>query len=445
MFQKTMNPTFDQFEEDNEEIFLKDKGYVKGIAQDERVRDLSEDQERAIEYAKNFIMHTNGKHIVIGGVAGSGKTTIIPHIILSCGRMYNPVSGYGNVAVCAYTGKAVMNLKRKGLVDAITLHSFLYNVTYEKDPISDGLKVIYTPKSPLMFNGIDLLIVDEASMVNREMYDMIESLPFKTIYIGDHYQLPPVNDDFNIMQNPNFKLEQIHRQEENNPIVQLADMARHGKSIPLGVFGSSKHTRSCNAEQLLDFDEVITWTNATREAVNDLIRRQHGFPRDIPQEGDKMIVKMNCKPKNVYNGQIVYLVSEPLSYKQVKYAWNVEFIDELAYNDTFIMAQTDMATKAIASVHMPKDDFDKIRRQPHWSDKKAYKQFKKENPYQVYLDWGYAITCHAAQGTSWKNVAVMLEDRMKMFSVEERSRWIYTAITRAEESVTIYSGDFSNL
>ena len=72
-------------------------------------------------------------------------------------------------------------------------------------------------------------------------------------------------------------------------------------------------------------------------------------------------------------------------------------------------------------------------------------KMKRDNPYQVHLDWGYAITCHAAQGTSWRNVAVLLEDRMKAFDNEDKSRWIYTAITRAEESVTIYSGDFNNL
>lgn len=441
----TVHTIMNPFEDDDNDIFTKDVGYAKGIAQEERVRDLSEDQEKAIEFAKNFVLHTNDNHRVIGGVAGSGKTTIIPHIIRECGRMYSSETGFGNVAVCAYTGKAVMNLKRKGITEAMTLHSFLYNTKYENDPISGGFKMVHTPKTVYMFHGITLLIVDEASMVNKEMYDFIESLPFKTIYIGDHYQLPPVNDTFNIMKHPDFKLEQIHRQEENNPIVQLADMARHGKSIPLGVFGTSKHTRSFDEENLSNFDEVITWTNATKDAINDIIRRKKGFPKDIPQDGDKMLVKVNCRAKNVYNGQIVYLVSQPINYRQNKYAWNVEFIDELAQNDTFIMAQTDDATRAIASVHLPKEELDKIRNQPQWTDKKAYKKFKIDHPYQIHLDWGYAITCHAAQGTSWKNVAVILEDKMKVFSTEERSRWIYTAITRAEESVTIYSGDFSKL
>ena len=78
--------------------------------------------------------------------------------------------------------------------------------------------------------------------------------------------------------------------------------------------------------------------------------------------------------------------------------------------------------------------------------KSDFFSMKKSNPYQIHLDWGYAITCHAAQGTSWKNVAVLLEDRMKwVMDRNEMNRWIYTAITRAEESVTIYEGNFRNI
>jgi exodeoxyribonuclease-5 len=65
----------------------------------------------------------------------------------------------------------------------------------------------------------------------------------------------------------------------------------------------------------------------------------------------------------------------------------------------------------------------------------------KKNPYQIHLDWGYAITCHQAQGSSWNNIAIMLDKKMKHI-VKDYYRWIYTAITRAENSVTIYSGDF---
>ena len=99
-----------------------DFGYIDGIAQEERISSLSEDQECAIKVAKDFANCDGGSHhLVIGGVAGSGKSSIIPYIIHEVGGA--PLTEFGgDVAVCAYTGKAVMNLKRKGMPYASTLH-----------------------------------------------------------------------------------------------------------------------------------------------------------------------------------------------------------------------------------------------------------------------------------------------------------------------------------
>lgn len=389
-----------------------DEGYIDGIAQEERIAEFSEDQERAIEFAKKFF-DGQEKYKVIGGVAGSGKSTIIPYIASLRGEIYSQQQHTGSVVVCAYTGKAVMNLKRKGITRAMTLHSFLYVTIFVKDPKTGETTVKHIPRDHSFFREVRLLIVDEASMLPKDMFEYISSLPFQTIYIGDHYQLPPVNNKFNIMMKPDFKLDRIHRQNADNPIIMLADMVRQGKPLALGIFGSSKVTRTCKKERLKDFDEVITWTNAMKDAVNDIIREGKGFLKDVPQIDDKMIVRVNNKNRNVYNGQIVYLMSNPVMTKGG--GWKVEFVDELAYDDPFLMTLTDEYTKAIASVHLSQKELEKIRTAPLVmpQSRKDWAELKKKGNYQVHLDWGYAITCHAAQGTSWKNVAVILEDRMK--------------------------------
>ena len=118
-----------------------DFGYIDGIAQEERISSLSEDQEYAIKVAKDFATCDGGnRHLVIGGVAGSGKSSIIPYIIHEAGGA--PLTEFGgNVAVCAYTGKAVMNLKRKGMPYACTLHAFLYDTKFEDDKATGGTKI----------------------------------------------------------------------------------------------------------------------------------------------------------------------------------------------------------------------------------------------------------------------------------------------------------------
>jgi exodeoxyribonuclease-5 len=49
--------------------------------------------------------------------------------------------------------------------------------------------------------------------------------------------------------------------------------------------------------------------------------------------------------------------------------------------------------------------------------------------------WGYAITCHKSQGSQWENV-IVYDDGLSR-TAEDRARWLYTAITRAERGLVI--------
>ena len=138
---------------------MKDFGYIEGIAQEARITELSDDQAGAIEFARGFVESgSSARYAVIGGVAGSGKSTIIPHIIEAVGGtpFAYGCADQGDVAVCAYTGKAVMNLKRKGIPYACTLHAFLYDTRFEYDPVTGGTKAVYIPRPDFFFRRIRL-------------------------------------------------------------------------------------------------------------------------------------------------------------------------------------------------------------------------------------------------------------------------------------------------
>lgn len=55
----------------------------------------------------------------------------------------------------------------------------------------------------------------------------------------------------------------------------------------------------------------------------------------------------------------------------------------------------------------------------------------------IETSWGYAITCHKSQGSQWDNVVVFDEGFGRTH--EDRNRWLYTAITRAEKGLVILS------
>jgi exodeoxyribonuclease-5 len=51
------------------------------------------------------------------------------------------------------------------------------------------------------------------------------------------------------------------------------------------------------------------------------------------------------------------------------------------------------------------------------------------------MEFAYAITCHASQGSSWEKVIFMYEDFMR--DKEDKKKLLYTGITRAEKQITI--------
>lgn len=371
-------------------------------------------------YSNDFISHN------------CGKSSIIPHI-------RRELSGISVVA--AYTGKAVVALKRKGITDALTLHSFVYHAVVEN--VGKKKKVSFVEKSVYSFGHISYLIVDEASMVDKEMYSILMKHPYKIIFIGDHFQLPPVNSNFNIMENPHIVLTEIIRQVADNPIIRLAELARNGKNIPFGAYGKSKKVYGYKDKLLLEYSQIITWSNDSRTHLNNTIRSIKGYDGMPPMSEEKMIVKMNNRVLGIFNGQIVYLTRDAvLKHENKNRFYLLEFIDELAHDDIIAMVKTPEPVKCFSTVGLDREAMNNIK-SDFWQNKRS--KFHSQSIVQsgnnikyenlAHLDYGYAITCHAAQGSSWENVCVIDDIRFRRF--DSYYRWLYTAITRAEETVTI--------
>ena len=178
--------------------------------------DLNQDQQDAVRGALNceFIFSVTGS-------AGTGKSTVIRTIndaLTSDGK---------NVAVLAPTGRA-SNLLRSKLGKGETIHKFLNYVT--KDD-GDTYKPRFNRYNPI--TGVDYVIVDEASMVNREVSDnLMSALPdrVKLILVGDINQLPPIENTpqdsvFKICLNryPKVELKQRYRFGKQATLSQLSD------------------------------------------------------------------------------------------------------------------------------------------------------------------------------------------------------------------------------
>jgi len=329
------------------------------------------------------------------------------------------------VAFCSYTGKATLNLKNK-------LNDF--NAVSYKDTVSTIHGLIYKPienhKQEIvgwMKNETieyDLIIVDEASMVDQQIWLDLLSYGIPVIAVGDHGQLSPINGDFNLMQNPHVALTKIHRQAKENPIIDVSILARTKGKIPAKEYGLNIVKYS---PENFDYAEVsndllqnytldtlvLCGYNNTRNKINSFIRSSLGFDTKEPCVGDRVICLRNNHTKNIYNGMLGTILE-------------INLIDELFFEAKILMDETEYIYNG--KIYAPQfgstlsTNFTKDR--PKIKDADLF-------------DFGYALTVHKAQGSQCKRV-VLFEERFAKMDDSEYKKWLYTAVTRAEKELFIF-------
>lgn len=326
----------------------------------------------------------------LGGYAGTGKTTVIKHLhkVLQ------------NWAVCAYTGKAANVLRKKGL-QASTIHSLIYV------PKMDGNGSIVTDKhgSPIFILNDEFdaegILVDEASMVNREIYEDLMSFNKPIIFVGDHGQLEPIGSDINLMAAPDYRLEQIHRNA--GPIAHFAEFVRKGfRPAAYQYGGDSVHfidKRVCDP-YFNKVNQIIVGFNKSRVDINRQIRKAAQYPDNFPVIGEKLMCLRNNKQLGLFNGMqgtVEHLFTKPKNKMTF-------FSDGNGYDVLF---------------------------DPHAFNKERQEQqsFHRDDP--LPFEFCYAITCHKAQGDEFGKVMV-LEQKCNNWDFK---RWAYTAASRAKEQL----------
>lgn len=398
-----------------------DEFYKNGLAQDlNDIEEFSEDQKNALQLIKKWWFETSKRdkpYFVLGGCSGSGKSTLIKYLQEELELNSN------EILYCAFTGKAALVLNRKGM-PAKTIHSTIYET--HKVIKDDKIEFSYTKVRCLYAR---LIVVDEASMVSEEVFNDLLSYHVPVIFVGDHQQLPPVNSKFNLMLKTDYRMEKVLRQLEDNPIIQLSVKAIKGEKIGFGEFGKDIrkiHYDDLKDEDILKAGQILVGTNAKKKMINETYRELKGY-KDIPETDEKLIATSNNMrlmnlndSKNsvqIYNGQIVYLLQDAKIHKD---HYVIEFMDEL---------------ERLNPIHGALFEPKKIRCTIGNENK------INEIKYLSYghFDFGYAISVHRSQGSSWKDVMV-LDDKFGIWeSRETYNRWLYTAITRAEETLTIVS------
>lgn len=397
-------------------------------------------QDAALHAVDDWLKNGTQQVFRLFGYAGTGKTTMARHFAEGV---------EGDVLFGAFTGKAAHVLRQKGC-PATTIHQMIYH-THEKGAAairqmeqdllelrhelqSEGSDPARHPKvielekklaesrqeaarpffilnqdSPV--RDADLVVIDECSMVDDIMGQDLLSFGTKVLVLGDPAQLPPVGGAgfFTEKVKPDVMLEEIHRQARDNPIIDMATTVRRGDWLDYGTYGANRVIRKqeLTADIAMSASQILVGKNKTRFTYNKRLRELHGRATLYPEPGDRLVCLRNDHELGLLNGAI----------------WNVAaFMEDDELRGSLTVTPEDGGSELSVSAHL--HHFLGRGDELPWFEKKEAQEF----------DYGYALTCHKAQGSQWPHVLVV--DESSVFR-EDAKRWLYTAITRASETLIV--------
>ena len=387
----------------------------------ELTKKQEEGLKTAVERYRNKEMYTT-----IAGYAGVGKSTLVRFIIEALN-----LDPEKEVAYISYTGKATQVLHSKGCPNVMTAHRLLYYSRQKKDGT-----FYHIPRNHI--GNYKIVVVDEVSMLPKNMWDLLLSHKKHVIALGDPGQLPPIGEDNGILDQPHIFLDEIMRQAADSEIIRLSADIRARKAIkPYKGTEINIVRRKDMIDGMLTWaDQVICGKNDTRNILNDYYRRMKwGEDVDLttPLVGDKILCRKNnwkCINKigdALVNGSMglltkIQVTNSPWLEKKC----TIDFLPD-AYDDSPDIERM-YATLLI--------DWKLITRNEPTVTKENFSMFPWYlRPEQ--FEYGYVITCHKLQGGEYEKVLVLEE----MLKATDHARWLYTAVTRASKRLTLVLKD----
>jgi exodeoxyribonuclease-5 len=410
----------------------------------------SPQQAKALAAAQEWLTSDADKRVFrLFGFAGTGKSTLAKTI----GEMENRKPG-GYTQYAAFTGKAAVVMKRKGCLNAKTLHSIIYS-SHDKSgdtleelngklPHAQGqdkvvlLKAIEEEKEKLRqpafalkpdaltvweedpdygerrpAHTITLFIIDECSMVDGSLGADVVGTGAKILVLGDPAQLPPVMAGTGYFTNakPDALLTEIHRQAAESPIIKMANIIRSGCVLDLGDYGHGCTVVTAadikgQTDLWMDADQILVGKNDTRRAFNGRIRQLKGFSGFLPEPGEKLVCLKNNHKEGLLNGSLWEAVEVEDKPKDYRFNLKIRSLDE---DGRVLHTQVHKGPFLGQEINV-------------WERLDANE-----------FDFGYALTVHKSQGSQWDNV--LLYDEWS--NRQTKCQWQYTGITRAAERITV--------
>lgn len=439
-------------------------------------------QQKLLDQLSDFIFDDNNRALfLLKGYAGTGKTTTISTFVNSLGKV-------GKKAVLlAPTGRAAKVISGYSKKPAFTIHKKIY---FPKKQQNGSVDFVIQPNK----HTNTIFIIDEASMIpdrpsNAKLFEtgsLLDDLinyvysgnNCKIIFVGDTAQLPPVKLNVSPALEARtleldyhkdvieIELDEVMRQHENSGILANATHLRM-----LLLHNSTEFQFDLSFPDIIrledgyDIEDAITSaydnigvedtafivrSNKRANQYNEQIRTKiRGQENEISTGDYVMVVKNNyywlkdsSEAGFIANGDIC----EITRINSIKELYDFRFAEvEIRMIDypnqqpfeTVLLLDT-LTSESPSLTYEESNKLYQAVREDFAHEKSKYKQLLavKNNKYfnALQVKFSYAMTCHKSQGGQWKTVFVEQPYLPEGIDVDYL-RWLYTAITRAEEKL----------
>lgn len=404
-------------------------------------------QAAALAMVEGLVGLDDPAFAVLTGYAGTGKTTLLQVV----------ADEHGSPLVLTPTGKAALRVHEATGLEASTIHRWLYKAS--EDPKTGEVRWQKRPLDDVHLPANRLIVVDEASMVNEEVWADIwwlaSAVGCKVLLVGDPFQLGPVKQEgraFNALRDLRTErrtaLTEVVRQALDSPIIRASMLIRSGELGALEALSEVLDTvpRSRLVDAFLGMAPsraLVAHRNQTRHQLNQEVRARLGCdPRHLrPRE--PLLVLFNNYQVDRFNGEIVTferwseVPGEPAPVRD-------------RHKNLSVMVGFGRAVVDGAEVILTQEEvFGQTGGMPMPTLARAAKDHavyqwgydRKFAPTYLNANLGYCLTAHKAQGSEFDDVLVVVEGSIGwgsggIYGVEGRHH-LYTAVTRAKKRVQV--------
>jgi len=463
---------------------------------------LNSDQRTAFEELRDFIYDKGDDSVyVLKGWAGTGKTYCVSFLVRYALEVIHPTHNWYKIGVTGPTNKSVRVIKKtSGLRNNRVTFQTIHKLLGLTEKITNDGKQEFVNQGDFkpQINSVKLLIIDEVSMLNDDLFQEVLKYrdKIKIICMGDPAQIPPVGrpdcipfreelaDGYRIKT---LDLKQIMRQKEGNAIIDSSVIIRKDLySDKIAIDNKTKLNEDGEGIEFLnlnlpdtrkgfsdilrqyfvtdefkkdsEYAKIIAWRNKTVATMNGIIRKTiYGDESEKAKIliGEKLIannpviedstVILNTNDEFTVERYTIktenprFIVSdhpdaEPMEVYLKYYETEVSYLDD----------DDDLVKVWISILH--EDSESEFQKVANIMKLRAIQKKGKDKSWVIYynflrryadVNYGYCITAHKSQGSTYSTTFVLDDDIDMNWNIVERNRIKYTAYTRASKKLYV--------